>query len=58
MVFYRVGLVGLKLESFERPSWVDQSGQGVSASEMDDGIGVVVHTTYWRALGIDAGRRR
>ena len=58
MVFYRVGLVGLKLESFERPSWVDESGQGVSASEIDESIGVAVHTTYWRALGIDAGRRR
>ena len=57
-VFYRVGLVGLKLESFESASWVDESGQSVSASEIDDSIGVVVHTTYWRALGIEAGRRR
>ena len=58
MVFYRVGLVGLKLETFESASWVDESGQSVSVSEIDDSTGVVVHTTYWRALGIDTKRRR
>ena len=59
MVFYRVGLVGLKLETFQTASWVDESGQSVSPSEIDEDTGVVVHTTYWRALGIvDAKRRR
>ena len=52
MVFYRVGLVGLKLESFETASWIDELGQAVSASEIDDNTHVVVHTTYHRALGI------
>ena len=58
MIFYRIGLVGLKLEAFQSASWVDESGQSVSRSEIDDSISVVVHTTYWRALGIDAVRQR
>lgn len=52
MVFYRIGLIGLKLETFEKASWNDELGQGVSPSEIDDTTGVAVHTTYWRALGI------
>lgn len=54
MVFYRIGLVGLKLETFETASWVNELGQEVSPSEVDDSTGIVVHTTYWRALGINA----
>ena len=57
MVFYKVGLVGLKLETFESASWVDESEQEVSPSEIDDETGIVVHTTYWRALGIRTGKR-
>ena len=52
MVFYMVGLVGLKLERFESVSWVDELGQGVSYSEIDEGARVVVHATYRRALGV------
>ena len=52
MVFYRSGLVGLKLETFESPSWVDELGQGVSPSEIGEETRAVVHITYRRALGI------
>ena len=52
MVFFRIGLVGLKLDRFEGPSWVDELGQGVSPSEIDGDTRVVVHITYRRALGI------
>ena len=38
MIFYRIGLVGLKLEAFQSASWVDESGQSVSRSEIDDSI--------------------
>ena len=58
MVFYRTGLIGLKLETFESASWVDELGQGVSPSEIDDSTSVVVHTTYRRALGIREIKRR
>ena len=56
MVFYSVGLVGLKLDAFETASWVDELGQGVSPAEIDDDTGIVVHNTYRRALGITEGR--
>lgn len=58
MVFYNVGLTGLKLESFESASWVDEVGQSVSPSEIDDSTHVVVHTTYHRALGIKTEKRK
>ncbi len=58
MVFYRIGLAGLKLETFESASWVDELGQDVSPSEIDDRTGVAVHPTYWRSLGIDTRKRR
>lgn len=54
MIFYRIGLVGLKLETFESASWVDELGQVVSPSEIDENTHVVVHPTYQRALGIKA----
>ena len=52
MVFYRTGLIGLKLEAFQAPSWASESGQGVSPPEIIDSTRVVIHTTYHRALGI------
>ena len=58
MVFYKIGLIGLKLESFESASWVGELGQGVSPSEIDDNTKVVVHPTYQRALGIGPKRTR
>lgn len=58
MVFYRTGLTGLKLEAFEGVSWIDELGQGVSLSEINDTTGIVIHTTYRRALGISDRKRR
>ena len=57
MIFYRVGLVGLKLEAFQSASWVDEKGQSVSSSEIEDSTAVAVHPTYWRALGIETRPR-
>lgn len=51
-IFYKIGLVGLKTESFESESWVDELGRGVSLSDIDDDTSVVVHMAYHRALGI------
>lgn len=51
-VFYRVGLIGLKLQAFESASWVDELGQSVSAAEINDSVSAVVHPRYYRALGI------
>ena len=57
-VFYRVGLVGLKLETFQRALWIDEGGQDVSRSDITDATSVSVHPTYWRALGIDVRKRQ
>ena len=58
MVFYRIGLIGLKLETFETASWVGELGQSVSPSEIDDSTNAVVHPTYQRALGITVRKMR
>lgn len=52
-IFYRVGLVGMKLAPHEGVSWVDQYGQGVSAAQIDENTSVVVHPAFYRALGTE-----
>lgn len=51
-VFYRIGLVGLKVEVFEDESWVDEFGRGVARADIDENTSVIVHPAYHRALGI------
>ena len=58
MIFYRTGLIGLKLETFQSASWIDESGQGVSASAIDNNTRIVIHPTYYRALGTRVEKRR
>ncbi len=51
-VFYRIGLVGLKLAPFEKPSWADEGDRSVSAAEIGPEVSIVVHPKYHRVLGI------
>lgn len=51
-VFYSVGLVGFKLQSFEKESWVDEFGKSISSAEITDNTSVIVHPAYYRSLGI------
>ena len=51
-MFYRVGLVGLKLQPFEKETWVDERGRSISIAEISDTTSVVVHPAFQRALGI------
>jgi hypothetical protein len=51
-VFYRLGLVGLKLAPHEAESWVDQLGRGVSTAEIGLETSIVVHPAFYRELGI------
>jgi len=51
-VFYKIGLVGLKLHPYETESWVDERGKSVSTAEISDEASVVIHPAYHRALGI------
>lgn len=50
-IFYKIGLVGLKLAAFEGTSWADELGRGVATADMDDEVSVVIHPAYHRALG-------
>lgn len=51
--FYRVGLVGFKLESHEAPHWAYSGRKSISSAELEHpGIRVAVHPAFWRTLGI------
>ncbi|MEY4705662.1 MAG: hypothetical protein RL042_1867 [Nitrospirota bacterium] len=51
-IFYRVGLVGLKIEAFEKTSWVITGRPDMSSSEIRDSTRVEVHPAFWRVLGL------
>ena len=51
-IFYRVGLVGLKLQAHESVSMVDELGQAISSGEITPSTSVVVFPPYRRTLGI------
>jgi hypothetical protein len=51
-VFYKIGLVGLKLERFEGFVWASRGRRSVSSAEMDDETRVAVNPPFWRTLGI------
>lgn len=56
--FYKVGLVGLKLEHHEGVSWSISSRRSVSVSEVRPGTRVAIHPCFWRTLGVqEAGSR-
>lgn len=52
-VFYRIGLVGLKISPTDSASWADDMGQAVSNSQINGDTSVLVKPTYIRALGIN-----
>jgi hypothetical protein len=47
--FYKVGL---KLETHEKTSWVNESGRSVSSAEISEEISLSINKVYHRALGI------
>lgn len=51
-VFYRVGIVGLKLEPHEPTVWTDVGRPSISRSEISDSTRVSVHPMLWRVLGV------
>ena len=51
-VFYKIGLVGLKLQPHETESWVGATGKRIAAAELTEDISVVIHPSYYRALGV------
>jgi hypothetical protein len=51
-VFYLVGLVGLKLESYEAFAWSSNGVRTISTSEITMDCKVSIHPTFYRVLGI------
>jgi hypothetical protein len=52
-VFYRVGIVGFKLETFEAVTWSTTGRRSISAAEIAPTTKVAIHPCFWRSLGID-----
>lgn len=52
-MFYRVGLVGLKLEAYDSFVWSGGGRRSVSAAEIRTGVHLCVHPCFWRSLGIN-----
>jgi hypothetical protein len=50
---YRVGIVGLKLESYDSVVWSTGGRRSVSAAEIGAGVRLSVHPCFWRSLGIN-----
>ena len=50
-VFYKVGLVGIKLLAHEPASWADDLGQSISSAEISDDTSVVINPVFHRVLG-------
>lgn len=52
-VFYRVGLVELKIDPYESFWGVSSGGRkSISAAEITDNTRVAIHPAFWRVLGI------
>jgi hypothetical protein len=50
-VFYRIGLVGLKLQTFETFTYLTSRGRVVAKSEIDENTRAEIHPAFWRVLG-------
>ena len=54
-IFYKVGLVGLKIEKEAAISWSHISGSSVSISEINETTRMYIQKTFYRVLGINDG---
>jgi hypothetical protein len=53
LIFYRVGLIGIKTNPFSRFSWSDSGEISVSFAEVHPESKLSIHPTFWRCLGIN-----
>ena len=53
LIFYKVGLVGIKIDPFSRISWSETGTASVSSAEISNESKIAIHPTFWRCLGID-----
>jgi hypothetical protein len=51
-VFYRIGMVGLKVERHESYVWSFDGQRSISSAELSSDTSITVHPAFWRTLGI------
>jgi hypothetical protein len=52
-IFYRVGLIGLKLEPYEEYAWSHDLARTIPSPEISNETRITVHLMFHRALGIN-----
>jgi hypothetical protein len=55
LIFYKVGLIGIKTDPHSRISWIESGSASVSSAEIRHDSKVAIHKTFFRCLGIDSG---
>jgi hypothetical protein len=55
LIFYKVGLVGLRTSGSKGVSWIHQGASSVSGPEIDEETRVYIHTSFHRHFGINEG---
>lgn len=53
-IFYRVGLIGLKLESYETTAWIMDGRRNIAVSEIKEETRASIHSCFYRILGTQA----
>jgi hypothetical protein len=53
LIFYKVGLVGIKTDPFARFSWSESGTISVSSAEVKLDSKLSIHPTFWRCLGVN-----
>jgi hypothetical protein len=51
-IFYKVGLVGLKLERYETFVWASRGRRSISSAELNEDTRIAINPPFWRTLGI------
>ncbi|WNG19419.1 P-loop ATPase, Sll1717 family [Cystobacter fuscus] len=56
-VFFRVGVVGLKLETYEGITWSSGGRRSISTAEIHEEVKINIHPAFWRALIVQHRQR-
>ena len=56
MMFYRIGLIGIKPDSFNEVQWSINEKASISEGQVKSGALICIHPMFWRALGIQSHR--
>jgi hypothetical protein len=57
MMFYKVGIVGIKPDAFNETQWAFREKTSISDAQVNDGSALNIHPMVWRALGVNNAHR-